>query len=408
MQRLQGWIIWPSRCGGWRIKALPISCLTLDVLCSTFGFPTEVGSQATKGIQEPVPPFPRKKGSSDIRMFRIKFAAERAPFQPNPVVLQDPCDISKVQLRNFPLFGRESLLQLLLQECLHNMMMRQAAVSHDTSGTAAQMPRSGLAIKMRSLVSQTVGTLQGRGPCYEVNSNVIEGSVSQVDGRLWESTGTTRVWGWRALQILFLKMSLRMDEALQWKGGIIHHAWTGKQSLEEYASHHALLISSVVGKSLHGTIRHCCIEPMRRASTPLQVGRLPAYPVTYTSHCVRLFQSMCKGSTYFLLFPDLREAFYRVYRALLHSDSPSEEELAHMFCRLELPPSAFERQTVNSEDALLAADAGPWLRMVLREMLSNTWFKLHGQEDAVQTSLGVKPGDALADSMFFFIFVRKC
>ena len=212
----------------------------------------------------------------------------------------------------------------------------------------------------------------------------------------------------QTLYALFLKMSIRMDEALQWKGGVIHHAWKGKQAPDECASHRALLISSVIGKALHSTIRRCCIAPMRSIATPFQVGGLP-YPVTFASHCVRLFQSLCAGATHFLLFLDLREAFYRVYRALLGAETPSDEAVAGIFRRLELPPSAFEqfRQQAASDNALLAAGSSSWLRAVLKELMSNTWFKLPGQVDAVQTSLGVRPRNALADSWFFAQVLRE-
>ena len=212
----------------------------------------------------------------------------------------------------------------------------------------------------------------------------------------------------RSLYALFLKMTMRLDEAMQWKGGIIHHAWKGKQSPEDCDSHRALLVSSVIGKSMHSVIRRCCVGPMRRTSTALQVGGLPAYPVAFAAHCVRLFQSMCRGSTCFLLFLDLKEAFYRVYRALLHPEAPTDEEVAYMFKQLGLPPSAFDqfRSAASTASALEAAGSSQWLRAVLKEILSDTWFKLQGQTDAVCTSLGVRPGDALADALFFFLFAQ--
>ena len=210
----------------------------------------------------------------------------------------------------------------------------------------------------------------------------------------------------KSLYALFLKMAMRLDEALLWKGGTLHSAWKGKLSPDQCHSHRALLVSSVVGKALHSTIRGCCTQPMKMAATPLQVGGLPAYPVTFASHCVRLFQSHCKGRSHFLLFLDLKEAFYRVFRALLRSDAPSEEEIAYFFRQLELPPSVFDRfrRTVCQENSLAAAGSSQWLRAVLGEILSDSWFKMQWQEDVTRTSLGVRPGDALADTLFFFVF----
>ena len=210
----------------------------------------------------------------------------------------------------------------------------------------------------------------------------------------------------KSLYALFLKMAMRLDEALLWKGGTLHSAWKGKLSPDQCHSHRALLVSSVVGKALHSTIRGCCTQPMKMAATPLQVGGLPAYPVTFASHCVRLFQSHCKGRSHFLLFLDLKEAFYRIFRALLRSDAPSEEEIAYFFRQLELPQSVFDqfRRTVCQENSLAAAGSSQWLRAVLGEILSDSWFKMQWQEDVTRTSLGVRPGDALADTLFFFVF----
>ena len=212
---------------------------------------------------------------------------------------------------------------------------------------------------------------------------------------------------WRGLPFqVALCAAMRLDEALLWKGGTLHSAWKGKLSPDQCHSHRALLVSSVVGKALHSTIRGCCAQPMKMAATPLQVGGLPAYPVTFASHCVRLFQSHCKGRSHFLLFLDLKEAFYRIFRALLRSDAPSEEEIAYFFRQLELPPSVFDqfRRTVCQENSLAAAGSSQWLRAVLGEILSDSWFKMQWQEDVTKTSLGVRPGDALADTLFFFVF----
>ena len=211
-----------------------------------------------------------------------------------------------------------------------------------------------------------------------------------------------------SLYQLFLKCVVRRDEPLIMKGGDLHHLWKGKQSPEECSSHRAILVSSVVGKAVHSTIRRCCVAPMLTSASPLQVGGLPQYPVTYASHCVRLFQSWRRRCSHFLVFLDLREAFYRVCRFLLPSAVPTEEELAVVFSRLQMPPSSFEefRRFVAGRDAMQTAGASPWLCSLMREIMSDTWFRVGGQRDLVRTSLGVRPGDSLADCLFFFLFAE--
>ena len=45
----------------------------------------------------------------------------------------------------------------------------------------------------------------------------------------------------RTIYPLFLKMTLRLEEAMQFKGGVLYEAWKGKHSPSECASHWALL-----------------------------------------------------------------------------------------------------------------------------------------------------------------------
>ena len=66
-----------------------------------------------------------------------------------------------------------------------------------------------------------------------------------------------------SLYALFLKMTMRLDETLQWKRGNVHRTWKGKQLPEDCDSHRALLVSLVIGKSMHSVIRRCCVGPMR-------------------------------------------------------------------------------------------------------------------------------------------------
>ena len=144
-----------------------------------------------------------------------------------------------------------------------------------------------------------------------------------------------------ALYSLFLKFSLRLDEVLLWKGGTLCRAWKGKQAPDKCSSYRALLVSSTCGKVVHSALRSCFLEPMRRASPPFQVGGLPRFPVTFASHMLRLFMSWQRGRSFFVLFLDLREAFYRVARHLISSPTPSHEEVAWAFRHLDLPPDSF-------------------------------------------------------------------
>ena len=210
----------------------------------------------------------------------------------------------------------------------------------------------------------------------------------------------------RSIYPLFLKMVLRLEEAIQFKGGILHQAWKGRSSPSECASHRALLVSSTVGKILHSVLRTLCVPSMRRAASPLQVGGLPTFPVQFPAHLVRLFQSWQSPGSYAIMFLDLREAFYRVCRPMLQNEHISDEELARIFQQLSLPPDTFQsfRAAVRQGSVLDQAQTPEWLQQVLGMVLRQTWFRLPQQTDVVWTTLGSRPGDCLADVLFYFVF----
>ena len=210
----------------------------------------------------------------------------------------------------------------------------------------------------------------------------------------------------RSIFPLFLKMVLRADEALQFKGGILHSAWKGRGSPSECTSHRALLVSSTVGKTLHSVLRSACVEPMVQAASPLQVGGLPRFPVQFPAHLVRIFQSWQRSGSHAILFLDLREAFYRVCRPYLQGGPVSDDTVARLFQQLLLPADVFQsfRDSLLRGSVLEHTAAPEWLQQTLRTVMQQTWFRLPQQTDVVRTTLGSRPGDCLADVLFYFVF----
>ena len=205
---------------------------------------------------------------------------------------------------------------------------------------------------------------------------------------------------------LLLKMSVRRDEPLLWKGGLQLHLWKGKGSPSICASHRGILVSSVVGKAAHSVLRARCAPEMGRIGTDMQIGGLPRYPVILASHAVRLYQGACSQKSCVIIFLDLRDAFYRLVRPLLSDSSPSDDTLAAIFRTLQLPASAFHsfRDQVCGGSLLTAEGTSEWLRSMLEETLSSTWFHVRQQEGVTRTHLGSRPGDCLADLLFYVTF----
>ena len=62
------------------------------------------------------------------------------------------------------------------------------------------------------------------------------------------------------------------------------------------------------------------------------------------------------------------------------------------------------RENVHRGSVLDHAQAPEWLQQVLWTVMRQAWFRLPQQRDVVSTTLGSRPGDCLADVLFFYVF----
>ena len=79
-----------------------------------------------------------------------------------------------------------------------------------------------------------------------------------------------------------------------------------------------------------------------------------------------------------------------------------------LFRALHLPPTVFADFCEQACSGSLIKQAGgsAWLQGVLQEALCNTWFQVPRQHGVIATSLGSRPGDNLADLLFYFVFAK--
>ena len=214
----------------------------------------------------------------------------------------------------------------------------------------------------------------------------------------------------KALFQLELKSILRLSEPIQHKGGTLHCVWKRKGPRQECSAYRGILVSSVLGKSLHKTIRGRCTDSLGQSVTPLQVGGLPSFPVSLPAHSARLFQSACHARKlpHALLFLDLQEAFYRIIRPLISGESVTAEQAAHICAAAQLPPgTVHELQEFLGQGSLLQqSGTSPWAALAVEETLKNTWFRLPQEREVVETQSGSRPGDSLSDLVFSFLFAK--
>ena len=209
---------------------------------------------------------------------------------------------------------------------------------------------------------------------------------------------------------LLLKLSMRLQEPLQWKGGELHHVWKKKQSALLCHSYRAILVSSTIGKSVHSVFRQRCGQYLDNAATPLQIGGRRGFPVQLAMHAARLFHEAMRrrnlpSATVFL---DLSEAFHRVARPLVHGGDLCPEHVSSIVAALGLHPDVVPRlQTyVTQQSLLIKAGASTWTGQVLQEFSQDSWF-VHGSlEGTAIVRSGTRPGDNLADMVFSFLFAE--
>ena len=209
---------------------------------------------------------------------------------------------------------------------------------------------------------------------------------------------------------LFLKMSFRKAEPLHWKGGELFSIRKRKGSVLQCDNYRAILVSSCLGKAAHWTFRKKCSPLLDTTSTPLQVGGRAGCPVQLAIQAARLFQEMCRqgGASCALIFVDLKEAFHRVARPLVHGGEVGENHLRGVISSLGLKDSVLPdlQAYVQSKSLIPEAGASEWLTGMMKEFSCDTWFAMGREQGTALVTSGTRPGDNLADLIFSFLFSR--
>ena len=205
---------------------------------------------------------------------------------------------------------------------------------------------------------------------------------------------------------ILLKVAFRLQEPLQFKGGSVSHIYKNKGDLAECKNHRGILISNNIGKGFHSAFRRKCGRWYDAAATPLQTGGRRGFPVTLASQTVRSYQvgHLQRGRSAAVIFLDLKEAFHKVARPLVHGGDLSDLHLAKVIQAFGLSPDHMHllRTYVQESSLLVPAGASPWAANMVREFQEDSWLTV-GSGLAVVES-GTRPGDSLADITFSFLF----
>ena len=141
-----------------------------------------------------------------------------------------------------------------------------------------------------------------------------------------------------------------------------------------------------------------------------QLGGRPKISVSMACHICRAYQrwQRDRGRNFGFLFLDLTEAFYRVLRPLALGGQWSDETLARMAQRLQLPDDVLADLYVKLQEphSLDLAGAPSHHQRYIRALHQDTFFYVDGQTDICRTELGSRPGDSFADIIFGYLWAR--
>ena len=207
-----------------------------------------------------------------------------------------------------------------------------------------------------------------------------------------------------------LKLALHGHEAAIHKGGQLVQAHKGKGPIDHCDSYRSLLISSHQGKVLHRSLRQHQTVLYERFMQNQQIGGRRGVPVTLGLHHLRSYMrhQQREGRSCGILYLDLKEAFYRILRPLTLDNPWTDAEIASLAQRLRLPDGALADlyDHLRAPNAVAAAGLPHHVRNYLTALHSDTWFYVEGQTDVCRTSVGSRPGDCFADTIFGYLWAK--
>ena len=208
---------------------------------------------------------------------------------------------------------------------------------------------------------------------------------------------------------LLLKLAIRSEEPVQWKGGRTIALYKGKGAHDICANFRSILLMSTIGKALRAAMRPLINAPYVHTSPQGQLGGKPRQSVLCGAQIVRHFIAWHKqkSQSCVVLFCDVMSAFYTVLRELAVGvdDSRWERNLHRITEHFGLGPETHHNltQALRGHSEFQQLGANSLQNGLLRESLTDTWFSFDGKR-TVRTAKGSRPGDSWADCTFNILF----
>ena len=215
----------------------------------------------------------------------------------------------------------------------------------------------------------------------------------------------------RLLYPLYLKISIRCQEPLKFRGGEIIALAKRALSRFQCTDFRAIVLADQMEKYFHTMQRQKLLPYLASFKSSMQAGCTPGTGVdhvhlqleTYSAWTAQNKRSFCT------LFVDVASAYYKAVRSFIVAGDFSDAAVAHLFQTNGWQPDLLHEflSALKAPSAFEQAQVSPHLQFQIRACLQSTWFSLRNLPGTLTgTGQGTRPGNPLADLLFAFLFSR--
>jgi len=205
---------------------------------------------------------------------------------------------------------------------------------------------------------------------------------------------------------LYTKMALCVQEPLAFRGSLLVSFFKGKGDPGPFENDRVIYLGATPSKHYHKWMRARAVTHAGAALHDDQCAVKRNRSCIFTNHVVKCAQAYAhtNNQSISVLFADIKSAFYKVVRQVVFQRNTTDEDLAKLVARLQLPQDTmhalYRTLSTGWVPALDNSDIDPHLRAILTEAHTLTWFVVEGAEKIAVPSKGTGPGRPLADFIF--------
>ena len=205
----------------------------------------------------------------------------------------------------------------------------------------------------------------------------------------------------RHLTALMMKSAGHSKEPITWRGGFVTPLYK-RGPMAKPSSYRSIFLSDVTAKLYHSAIREHLLTAWQDAMTHQQLGGRPNCGTDSAHHWVQAhnqwttFHKLGAGYVFF----DLKSAFYTVIRQTLTDLPDDDNSVFTALVRLGIRPDEVHRMLQQAGDRSATQGISRHASKIVKDLMSNTYFKMRHTDTVVRTHRGTRPGDPIADLLF--------